>query len=156
MGSDLPPNTAGAPAPTFIAAALKDAGTADRAGSDLQRIQIVKLWIENGRPRERVFEVSGSPQNGASVDLETCETQGSGHASLCSVWTDPEFDSEAGALYYARVSENPTCRWSTWLCNQHAVDCDGSVPPELAGCCDTTIPKSIQERAWTSPIWYTP
>ena len=156
MGSDLPENSFGAVAPTFIATALKDAGTSDRPGTDLQRIQIVKLWLENGEPREGVFDVAGSPDNGAGVDLASCATHGAGHASLCTVWSDPDFDSGAGALYYARVLENPTCRWSTWACNDAAVDCSGSVPDDLAGCCDPSIPKSIQERAWTSPIWYTP
>jgi hypothetical protein len=156
MGGELPERPSGA-APTFIATALKDVGTATRPGTDLQRIQIVKLWLEDGEPRERVLDVAGNPAGGADVDLASCEPRGSGHAALCSVWTDPAFDPDASSLYYARVLENPTCRWSTWICNEHGVDCSspGSVPDELAACCDPSIPKSIQERAWTSPIWYT-
>ena len=157
MGGELPARPSGA-ALSFIATALKDAGTDDRPGTDLQRIQIVKLWLEDGEPRERVLDIAGDSGGGADVDLATCETRGSGHATLCSVWTDPEFDADAGALYYARVLENPTCRWSTWLCNEHGVDCSvpGSVPDALADCCDPSFPRAIQERAWTSPIWYTP
>jgi len=157
MGGELPERTDGA-SPTFIATALKDAGTDDRPGTDLQRIQIVKLWLEDGEPRERVLDIAGDASRAADVDLATCEPRGSGYATLCSVWTDPEFDADAGALYYARVLENPTCRWSTWICNEHDVDCSvpGSFPDSLAACCDPSVPRSIQERAWTSPIWYTP
>ena len=123
--------------------------------SDSGRIQIVKGWLQDGEARERVFEVAGDPDDGASVDLETCATSGRGFESLCARWTDPDFDPRQPAFYYARVVENPTCRWSTWACNAHRVDCSApeSVPPELADCCDERFPRTLQERAWTSPIW---
>ncbi|MEZ4216949.1 MAG: DUF3604 domain-containing protein [Myxococcota bacterium] len=158
MGGELaPPPRAGA-APRFVAAALADPGTPDAPGTDLQRIQIVKLWLEDGEVRERVLDVAGDPDNGASVDEATCETRGAGARSLCTVWEDGGFAADQHALYYARVVENPTCRWHAWICNAKGVDCSapGDVPPELAGCCDARYPKTIQERAWTSPIWYTP
>ncbi len=158
MGGVLPPPPEAARAPAFAVAALRDLGTADRPGTPLQRIQIVKIWLAADGPRERVFEVAGDPGNGASVDPATCQRRGAGFDGLCSVWRDPEFDREQPALWYARVVENPTCRWSTWVCIAQGVDCarPGSVPRELRPCCDPGRARTVQERAWTSPIWYVP
>ena len=88
----------------------------DLPGTDLQRIQIVKTWLENGQPRERVYDVAGDANNGADVDPATCAPRGAGAAELCAVWEDPDFNPDQRALYYARVLENPTCRWSTFVC----------------------------------------
>ena len=124
----------------------------------LQRIQIVKGWLEDGAPREQVYEVAGDPENGASVDLASCTPRGPGSDSLCSVWRDPDFEASQHAFYYARVVENPSCRWSTLVCNAKGVDCGEpeSVPEELAVCCEAGLAKTVQERSWTSPIWYVP
>ena len=157
MGGDLPPAPADAKGPRFAVWALQDAGTPASPGTPLQRIQIVKGWVEDGDVREQVIDVAGGP-NEASVDLATCEPQGEGHRELCTVWTDPDFDATAPAFYYARVLENPTCRWSQHVCNEAGVDCSepGSVPPGLVACCSEEHAATIQERAWTSPIWYAP
>lgn len=153
MGALLPDRT-GDGAPTFAVRALADA-----LGAPLQRIQIIKGRVDpaTGETSESVFDVAGG-ENGASVDLVTCEPSGAGATDLCDVWTDPDFDPAEPAFYYARILENPTCRWSHYVCNEAAVDCD-TVDPEsnLASCCDPAFTdRSVQERAWTSPIWYTP
>ncbi|MCK5769653.1 DUF3604 domain-containing protein [Algiphilus sp.] len=155
MGAMLPGPPADAGAPAFAVAATRDPAS---GAEPLQRIQIVKGWIAGGEKHEAVYEVAGDPTNGAGVDLQTCETRGSGFAQLCSVWRDPDFDPQQRAFYYARVVENPSCRWSHRQCVAAGIDCadpDG-VPDAYAGCCDASIPDTIQERAWTSPIWYRP
>lgn len=150
MGGTLAAAPAGA-APRLVISALMDPGTEDRPGAPLQVVQVVKGWVdEAGAPHVEVFDVAGDPDNGASVDVATCETSGAGASSLCTVWTDPAFDPAAHAYYYVRVLENPTCRWSAWLCNR----LPEAERPET--CADPEIPKVIQERAWSSPIWYVP
>jgi hypothetical protein len=159
MGADLPGPPAGhAGGPAFAVSALRDPGANGAPSTPLQRIQIVKGWVVDGVGRERVYEVAGAPDGGASVDLATCTPEGPGFDTLCSVWRDPEFDPGAPAFYYARVVENPSCRWNTYACNAQGVECSdpSSVPSELEACCDPEVPQTIQERAWTSPIWYTP
>jgi hypothetical protein len=160
MGGTLrsAPNGARSAAPTLALSTLMDAGSAAEPGASLQRAQIVKVWLEDGAAKEKAYDIAGDPNNGASVDLDTCTPQGSGFESLCSVWTDPDFLPNQRALYYARVLENPTCRWSTWICKDLDVDCSdpGSLDENVAGCCDESYPKTIQERAWSSPIWYEP
>jgi len=158
MGGDL---AAAPPAGADLSLAVwaqRDPGTRGRPGTPLQRIQVIKLWLEDGEPREQVIEIAGDPDNGATVDTATCREQGPGHDELCTVWRDPDFDPAEPALYYARIVENPTCRWTAWACLDRQVDCSdpGSVPDALAPCCDPDVPMTIQERAWTSPVWYTP
>ena len=106
-----------------------------------------------------MFNVAGGDRT-AAVDVNTCETSGDGYASLCTVWTDPEFAAGQRAFYYARVFENPVCRWSTMLCNELGVDCGDidNVPADFIECCSPVIEdqRVIKERAWSSPIWYRP
>ncbi len=149
MGGDLPA-AAGAGAPRFAVSALRDPGSATHAGGLLQRVQIVKAWADEEGLHQAVYDVAGSRDNGADVDLGTCEPRGPGLAAACGVWSDPDFDPTRGAVYYARVVENPSCRYSTRQCL--AIP-EAERPP---ACSDPTVPRTIQERAWTSPIWYTP
>ena len=150
MGSDLLLQAEGAP--TFLAWATRDPQSAW-----LQRLQIVKGWIEEGEPREQVFDVACSdggapdpgthrcPPNDAAVDLTTCEIDFTkGAAELRASWQDPTFDANQRAFYYVRVLENPTCRWSTW----DALRAGIAPNPQF--------PLTIQERAWSSPIWAVP
>ena len=149
MGSDLPPRPGDGAAPVFAVWALRDPGTAEQPGGLLQRIQIVKGWVgDDGLLHEVVHEVAGDPANGASVDPESCAPRGPGADSLCAVWRDPDFDPQRRAVYYARVLENPSCRYSARQCL--------GLPPDSrpASCDDAALPKTVQERAWTSPIWY--
>ncbi len=158
MGGNLPPQPASGRAPHFAVSALRDPGTAEFPSTPLQRIQIVKGWVDGqGKTFEKVFEVAGG-ENGAKVDLASCQPRGKGHESLCQVWEDPSFDPLQPAFYYARVLENPSCRWTQHLCNAAKVRCSdpGSMQPGFEGCCSEDFSPVIQERAWTSPIWYQP
>ncbi|GIS23266.1 MAG: hypothetical protein CM15mP123_11680 [Gammaproteobacteria bacterium] len=131
--------------------------SADSLGAPLQRIQIIKGWLENGEHQEKVYDVVCSdglivnsstnrcPDNGAKVDIENCSViENSGASELKTFWSDPDFLMDHKAFYYVRVLENPVCRWSTWDSIR-----EGFEPR-------SDIPATIQERAWTSPIWFEP
>ena len=147
MGGDLPEAGDGA-APTFLAFAARD--PADGAGL-LQQLQLVKGWVDaDGAGRTQVVPIAGSPDNGASVDPATGERSGEGHDSLCTVYRDEDFDPDLHAYYYLRVVENPSLRWSWYDCRRLAPE------DRPAVCSDGSYPETIQEMAWTSPIWYRP
>ena len=149
MGADLPPSPAGAKqSPVFVASANRDPRD---EGNLLQRIQIIKGWIDGeGRTQQAVYDVTGLNKGDATVDPLTCQVSGQGFAQLCASWQDPDFDPAMSAVYYARVLENPSCRWSHYDCLTLPKD---QRPPS---CSDPELPWQIQERAWTSPIWYQP
>lgn len=155
MGGHLRPPGHHRRRPRFVVWASQDAGTPDRPGTALERIEIVKLWLEGGAVRTRVVTVAGAAAPGAP-DPDTCAPAPGGALELCTRWQDDAFDAAAPALYYARVLERPSCRWLAYACQAARVDCDGRVPGELAVCCDPLVPTSVRERAWTSPIWYVP
>jgi hypothetical protein len=126
------------------------AAQGDPMGAPLQRLQIVKAWYGgDGLFHESVHDVAVA-EGDASVDPESCTLQGTGPASMCASWIDPELAESRAAVYYARVIESPSCRWTAWKCN--------SLPQELRpdACSDPRVPRTLQERAWTSPIWFTP
>ncbi len=150
MGADLA--TGGEGAPSFYASALRDPNTVG-----LQRLQIVKGWIEDGERQEAVIDIACSDggtvdpesprctENGATVDLATCDvSEGKGAGELAAVWRDPDFDPAQHAFYYVRVLENPKCRWSTW----DAIRAGVPLRPDMHA--------TVQDRAWSSPIWYRP
>jgi hypothetical protein len=136
----------------FLVAAQKDPLEAD-----LERVQIVKGWLEAGEPRERVFDVACGdgarpdpethrcPRAAAPPDLSSCAPDATfGASELRTGWSDPDFDASERAFYYVRVLQVPTCRWSTWDALRLGVP-----PPEV-------VPPAIQERAVTSAIWIDP
>lgn len=149
MGAILPERT-GTLGPMIAVSAQRDPGTVDVPGSALERIQIIKGWQDpQGVGQIAVLDIAGGP-DGSTVDEATCQAQQNGAELLCGVWRDPDFDPERPAFYYVRVIEDPVCRWS-WR------DCltlpEAARPP---ACSDPDVPRTIQERAWTSPIWYSP
>ncbi|MGE3669634.1 MAG: DUF3604 domain-containing protein [Polyangiaceae bacterium] len=134
-------------APSFIVSVDADP---DSSAAPLERVQIVKGWVDaDGKSHVAVYDVAGQAGRG-TLNLDTCETGGEGDSNLCAAWVDPSFDPGVRAYYYVRALENPTCRWSWRQCL--------SLPeverPEA--CSDPSVAKQIQERAWSSPIWYEP
>jgi hypothetical protein len=152
MGGDMRPLSASATAPSFAVWAVKDP-----ISGNLDRIQIVKGWTKSGQSFEKVFDVAWAgdrkpdkwtgvvPPVGSTVDTEKATyTNSIGAVELKTVWTDPEFDPSMHAFYYARALEIPTPRWTTIQAAKL-----GIAPPD-------TVHATQQERAWSSPIWYTP
>ncbi len=156
MGGDIGPeqDPVGG-SPSFLIDVLKDP-----QGTDLQRVQIVKISVPaTGSAEETVYDIVDDWDNGADVDLDTCEPTGAGLSHLCEVWQDPNYSpTDAATLYYVRVIENPTCRWNQYQCNAAGVDCaiaeTYAAGTGFEACCDGSVPTKVQERAWTSPIWY--
>jgi len=154
MGGDLPKAPAAGKTPTFLVAAMKDA-----LSGNLDRIQIVKGWIDKaGQPQEKIYNVAWGnakqrkpgkdgklPPVGDTVDVARATwTNTIGDPELVGVWKDPRFDPKQRAFYYARAIEIPTPRWTAYDQVRFGI----KMAPE--------VPMKHQERAWTSPIWYTP
>jgi hypothetical protein len=150
MGADLK-GTSGQP-PSFIVWAVKDP-----TSGNLDRIQIIKGWTKNGQSFEQVYDVVWAGDRkpdkftgrvgpiGSTVDIENATyTNSIGASELKAVWSDPQFDPSLHAFYYARALEIPTPRWTTIQAHQL-----GIAPPDV-------VAATVQERAWSSPIWYTP
>lgn len=152
MGGDLAAKPSSVKAPKFVVWGIKDPN-----GANLDRVQVVKVWLQDGKHVEKVFDVALSngrkvdpktgkaPAVGSTVDLKTATYKNSiGATELSTVWEDPEFNPKSPAAYYLRVLEIPTPRWSTLLSVKR-----GLPLPE-------GVPATLQERGWSSPIWYTP
>jgi hypothetical protein len=154
MGADLPKPPSPGAAPSFLVAALKDP-----MSGNLDRIQIVKGWLgADGKAREKIYEVAwgdaehrprgadgGIPPVGDTVDVANATWADTiGDASLAAVWSDPDFDPSQLAFYYARAIEIPTPRWTAYDALRFGIEMSPDVPMKQ------------QERAWSSPIWYSP
>ena len=150
MGSDLLAEAGRVP--SFFAWAARDADTVP-----LQRLQIIKGWHDADGTHEQVYDVACAggaavspethrcPDNGATVDLSSCSTNDeTGAAELTALWQDPDFDPDERAFYYVRALENPSCRWSTW----DAIRAGVKPNPSMHA--------TIQDRAWSSPVWVVP
>ena len=146
MGGEL---TADGKAPSFIVWAV-----GDPRGTALQRMQVIKGFVKDGEPQEIIYDVACSdglspdtgsrrcPDNGATVNLADCSINTEvGDPEMLTLWQDPDYDPGVDAFYYVRVLENPTCRWSTWDALREGVE------PRA------DLQKTLQERAWSSPIW---
>lgn len=150
MGSDMLSNDL-TKAPSFMIAASKDA-----EGANLDRVQVIKGWVENGKTHEKIYDVVWSddrvldkkgklPAVGNTVNIENATyTNDIGSVELSTVWTDPDFDAGQRAFYYVRVLEIPTPRWTTYDAARYGLELPADVP------------RTIQERAYSSPIWYSP
>ena len=149
MGGEISSNGT---APSFLVWA-----SGDPVGTALQRMQVIKGYVKDGETMEQVYDVACSdyltpdsnthrcPDNGAKVNLADCSINDDvGDTELLTLWQDPDYDPEVDAFYYTRVLENPTCRWSTW----DALRAGTPPRPGLA--------LTLQERAYSSPIWLIP
>ncbi len=132
-------------APTFLAWASRDAGSAP-----LERLQMIKTWMEGDTPRESVIDIAcaeGEPSNercpaqSTALDLATCTRSGDGAGELRTLWTDPDYAPDETVAYYIRVLEAPKCRWSTWDAVRN-----GTAPSPI-------LKPTVQDRAWSSAIW---
>ena len=151
MGGDLVGDAAGR-APSFLVASIKDP-----LSGNLDRIQIVKGWLDaRGERQEKVYDAAWSgdrkpgadgklPAVGDTVDVGSATwTNTIGAPELIETWADPDFDPNERAVYYARVLEIPTPRWTAYEAAFYEITMD------------SVVPMKTQERAYTSPIWYTP
>ena len=152
MGGDLSAAPAGK-SPTFLVRAMRDPD-----GANLDRVQIIKGWLdEDGDSQERIYDVAVADGRaigadgrareavGNTVDIENATyTNTIGDALLVAHWEDPDFDADQSAFYYVRVIEIPTPRWTTRDAAFYGIERPDTVPP------------TVQDRAYTSPIWYTP
>ena len=141
MGSDLGPRERGK-SPGFLVMVSKDPN-----GANIERVQVIKGWIDSyGRSKEKIYDIAISDDAGENtVDVENATYSNSiGEAYISTFWEDPDFNPNQSAFYYVRVLEIPTPRWTTYDSAVFGID----IP--------SYVPKTHQERAYTSSIWYNP
>lgn len=144
MGAELDSAPQGNKA-RFLVTAIQDPNAAP-----LQKLQIIKGWVDaGGNSRNKVIDVVGAKNTEGYVDLETGVWSGGGASTLCAVFEDSEFNPSESAYYYLRALEVPTLRWS-WA------QCAALPVKKRPMACNNDAPKTLQEMAWTSPIWYSP
>jgi len=154
MGAELAQSSTPSAPATFLVTAVKDP-----MGANLDRIQIIKGWLDNeGNTHEKIYDVAWGDANrrqpdadgklppvGNTVNIEAATWSNTiGDPDLATVWVDPDFDASESAFYYARVIEIPTPRWTAYDQKRFGIKMPDNVPMQH------------QERAWTSPIWYSP
>jgi hypothetical protein len=144
MGGDISNGPSGR-SPKLFVSAIQDPDAVQ-----LQSLQVIKGWVDGeGRSHYKIFNAAGHENHDGDTDLETGAWSGMGSASLCTVFEDPEFNPTEPAYYYLRAVEVPTLRWS-WA------QCVALPAEERPDACNNDAPKTVQEMAWTSPIWYLP
>ncbi len=183
MGGTLPERPEGVAHPTFVSSAVHDPGTDAHPGAPLQHLEIVKGWLDEHDVLQVTTHLLAGDRERGALNPHDCAVGTQGSHSMCARWEDQDFDPTRPAFYYVRAVEVPTCRWTTRVCVEEGFDCSSDSPTPIdTACCDRrlglhaprcfgvrceagsddpccaqdVVQPAIRERAWSSPIWYTP
>ena len=147
MGGTLGASPARRSRPQFAIRAVKDPGTPDYPGHNLQRLQIIKGRLDKtGKYHVQIHDVAGDDKAGSDVSVKSCEPSEQGFSSLCTVWTDRDFDPSENAYYYVRVVQTPSCRWTALQCIAANYDCESPSRPIDQQCCEPRVGLHAPER----------